>query len=112
MSLLTTSTATQGKSQDLPGRLNKLLLAPVVESDGLFQGICRTCRSNALSLEQKLQEMRERARISYEQCVGTSPLTSASAVASCPGRLRPENEATSAAAGSNAIDALFQHSST
>ena len=69
---------TQGKSQDLPGRLSKLLLVPVVQDDGMSQYICRTCKSNAIILEQKMHEMQERALISYQTCKGSASDVNAS----------------------------------
>ena len=69
---------TQGKSQDLPGRLSKLLLVPVIQDDGMSQYICRTCKSNAIILEQKMHEMQERALISYQTCKGSASDVNAS----------------------------------
>ena len=69
---------TQGKSQDLPGRLSKLLLVPVVQDDGMSQYICRTCKSNAIIVEQKMHEMQERALISYQTCKGSASDVNAS----------------------------------
>ena len=51
---------------------------PVVQDDGMSQYICRTCKSNAIILEQKLHEMQERALISYQTCKGSASDVNAS----------------------------------
>ena len=49
---------------DLPGRLSRLAEASVEEVDGLSRYICRSCKSNFISLEKKLQEFRAKVHSS------------------------------------------------
>ena len=69
--------SSQNRREDLPDRLSKLLPVPVARNDDLSQYICRTCKSNAVNIEQKMQEMRERARLSCQSSITDSlPSTS------------------------------------
>ena len=56
----------QGVEQKLAARLTSLLLVSILPDDGLSKYLCRKCKSSALGVEQKLQELQGMAQCSCQ----------------------------------------------